>query len=173
MGLDGFALNVGDPTASYAIETTQLLFAAANGTDFKLFFSMDMTFSSDVSRFNNFFNTYLESPNYLKVGPDDKPLVSSFDGGNTDPSQWQQLKDTYNLYLMPDFDDYSNYYSDPSMFFDTWGNIISGVFDWESAWPTAGNTPQNVSTSPDIAVMQAADAAGKDFMIGRLQTTGN
>lgn len=43
MGLDGFALNIGDPTQSYVSDSLNDLFGyAAYVTGFKLFISMDL-----------------------------------------------------------------------------------------------------------------------------------
>ena len=44
--LDGFALNIGDPTQDYVATTLSYLFGHAAGTNFKLFVSMDLAESA-------------------------------------------------------------------------------------------------------------------------------
>ena len=164
MGFDGFALNVRLPNEDWAISCIDQLFAAAAGTGFKLFFSLDMNGNDDVSQFASLFSHFADNA-YLKVGDDARPFVSTFWGGHLGPEAWRGLKDEHNMYLVPSFDDIEGYYDDPQGFFARWGDIVDGAFNWETAWPAAGDTPANVSSTADEAFQQAAVAAGKDFMM--------
>jgi len=48
MGLDAFALNIGDPTAQYVSDALGYLFGYSAYRGFKLFISMDLWASGDV-----------------------------------------------------------------------------------------------------------------------------
>ncbi|KAL6862892.1 hypothetical protein ACO1O0_003131 [Amphichorda felina] len=164
MGFDGFALNVRLPNEDWAISCIDQLFAAAAGTGFKLFFSLDMNGNDDVSQFASLFSHFTDDA-YLKVGDDARPFVSTFWGGRLGPDVWKGLKDEHNMYFVPSFDDIEGYYDDPQGFFARWGDIVDGAFNWETAWPAPGDTPANVSSTADEAFQQAAVAASKDFMM--------
>ncbi|KAI0839316.1 glycoside hydrolase family 71 protein [Hypoxylon sp. FL0890] len=150
VGFDAFALNVGNPSAYWAKSTTQQLFDYASNKSFKLFFSFD--FYGD------------DHPAHLKYN--DLPVVSSYSGGSVGPDTWKNFKNSNNVYLIPNPESDGNYYSNPSGFFQSWGDSIDGVFTWETAWPDTSDTPVNVSSTKDQAVKSAADAAGKSYMMG-------
>lgn len=164
MGFDGFALNVGDPTADYATNCIDQMFTAAADTGFKLFFSLDMNGGNEPSTFSSLFS-HFDDEAYLKVGDDGRPFVSTFWGGTLSQDTWKSLKDEHNVYFVPSFDDASGYYDDPEGFFSQWGDVIDGAFNWETAWPEAEDTPANVSSTADAEFHKAAAAANKDFMM--------
>ncbi|KAJ5137789.1 hypothetical protein N7526_004022 [Penicillium atrosanguineum] len=167
-GFDGFALNTHTISASDTWNTNALnyLFAAAAGTNFKLFISFDMSWGLDVTQLAAFLAPYATQNAYYKVNG--KAFVSTYTGGTISNSAWQTgfiqpLTSTYGItpYFVPNFDDFSGY---PTGVFSSYP-ILSGVFSWESAWPSPGTTPANVSDSVDAAALQQAHAAGKVYMM--------
>lgn len=165
MGFDGFALNVREPTQPYAVDCINQIFAAAQGTGFKLFFSLDMNGHGDTAQFASIF-PHFEDEAYLKVGDGDgRPFVSTFWGGSLGPDPWRALKEEHNLYFVPSFDDIGGYYEDAPGFFERFGDVVDGAFNWETAWPPAEDRPANVSAEADARFNDAAAAVGKDFMM--------
>ncbi len=78
VGIDGFALNIGDWTGNPLYKTfTDLMFRAAQNTGprFKLFFSADQLGAQDAA---DMLLSYRNHPNYLHVG--NRPVLSSFGG---------------------------------------------------------------------------------------------
>lgn len=51
-----------------------------------------------------------------------------------------------------------------------WGNLVDGLFSWESAWPLVGDTDPSAigDVSSDMPVMQGAYSHNKGYMIGTL-----
>lgn len=49
-----------------------------------------------------------------------------------------------------------------------WGDLVDGLFSWEAAWPAVGDgsTSDAGSMSPDMDVIDGAEANSKDYMIG-------
>ncbi|KAI1325243.1 glycoside hydrolase family 71 protein [Xylariaceae sp. FL0255] len=171
-GIDAFALNQGDPSASWSLSTLQQLFTAAEATNgkFKLFFSFDTFQDGTVSDHVSPFLMYKGSSAYL-LGPNGLPVVSSY-GGYSLLSEWQSFKDQYSVYLIPNLDvagagDTSEYYTDPSSYLASYESIVDGYFSWESAWPqSTSGVPQNVSSTGDATVMSYAHSTGKTYMMG-------
>lgn len=165
MGFDGFALNTKEPNEWWATEAIDQLFAAAEGTGFKLFFSLDMNGHSDNSIFTSLFDGYFDQEAYLKVGDEQKPFVSTFWGGQLGQEAWSGMVNDYNLHFVPSFDDLDGYYEDPASFFEKWGDIVDGAFNWETAWPGGSGKPANVSSDDDADWHDAATDVQKDFMM--------
>ncbi|KAJ6131267.1 hypothetical protein N7523_001727 [Penicillium sp. IBT 18751x] len=167
-GFDGFALNTHTISSSDTWNTNALkyLFDAAAGTNFKLFVSFDMSWGLDVTQLAAFLAPYATQNAYYKVNG--QAFVSTYAGGTITNSAWQTefiqpLTSTYGIspYFVPDFDDFPGY---PTGIFSSYP-VLSGVFSWESAWPSPGTTPANVSDSVDAAALQQAHAAGKTYMM--------
>jgi len=86
--IDGFALNVGDPTQSFVFSTLHNLFDAANQQgNFKLYISMDVyasgaaCYSAKTScngpyDYASIFSWVLDQPSYYKA-PNGQPMISS------------------------------------------------------------------------------------------------
>lgn len=166
LGIDAFALNIGDATADWAISTVRQLFDHADNTDFKLFVSMDFYQSGDPNVYTELLNEYTTRPSYLTAGPNNYPVVSTFSVASFDPSTFQTWKqDVFNgeVYFLPNADTSAGY-EDPATWFQTWGDVVDGVFGWESAWPAPGDTPANVSDTVDTAVQNAAHDNSKTYM---------
>ncbi|KAK2755570.1 hypothetical protein FQN54_006510 [Arachnomyces sp. PD_36] len=172
VGLDAFAMNVGDPTAGWTNDTVQQLFAAAEGTEFSLFFSFDMFQYSTLADHVSLFNAYRDHPNYFVTGADNLPVVSSY-GGSGQPDDWASFKQSSEVYLIPNLDDGASgggstgpYYTDPAGELSEFNDIVDGYFSWESAWPASTGGPENISATGDQVVMEFAHNSGKDYMMG-------
>ena len=170
-GFDGFALNTHTISSSDTWNTDALnyLFAAASGTSFKLFISFDMSWGLNVSSLAAFLAPYASQSAYYKVNG--QAFVSTYTGGTISNSQWesgfiQPLISTYGItpFFVPDFDDFSGY---PTGVFSSYP-ILSGLFSWETAWPSPGTTLANVSANVDSAALREAHAAGKAYMMRTL-----
>lgn len=76
-------------------------YAAAQGTDMKLFISFDFAsgYPSSVSSVVNMVNTYASNANQFLV--DGRPLISSYEGGTLSASDWSSIKSQTDGYLMP------------------------------------------------------------------------
>ncbi|OBT71086.1 hypothetical protein VF21_09830 [Pseudogymnoascus sp. 05NY08] len=167
VGLDAFAVNVGAPGAEFSTITMQQLFDYARDKPFKLFFSFDFYAAGDIAAHQEFFNVWRNETAYLTYGPQNLPVLSTFSGGSLGPDVWRNFKETNNVYLLPNVEEgEADYYNNPTAFFQKWGGAIDGVFSWETAWPYASETPMNVTSEKDVAVKNAADAAGKSYMMG-------
>ncbi|KAI5925059.1 glycoside hydrolase family 71 protein [Camillea tinctor] len=166
VGFDAFALNVGAPDADWAKSTLQQLFDYARGKEFKLFFSFDFYANGDLSAHEKLYQAFKDQDAYLKYGAANLPVVSSYSGGAIGADAWRSFKNANNVYLLPNPEAAENYYSQPASFFQAWGDVVDGVFSWETAWPDAADAPTNVSSARDKDVKAAADAAGKTYMMG-------
>ena len=173
MGLDGFAMNVGAPGQDFAKSTVQQLFDAASssGGVFNLFFSFDLVADGSFQDHVNLWTQFSNHSNYLKGGPNNYPVVSSF-GGYDDFSSWQSFKQTYDVSLLPNLDsdfggqgDTSQYYTSPSDYLGEFVSIVDGFFSWESAWPPGSSAPANLSSTGDQAVLQFALQQNKTYMM--------
>ncbi|KAI1105562.1 glycoside hydrolase family 71 protein [Jackrogersella minutella] len=164
VGFDAFALNVGDPSADWALSTVQQLFDYADSKSFKLFFSFDFYGNGDINQHQALFVQFKDHAAHLQYN--NLPVVSSYSGGSVGPDTWKTFKTTNDVYLIPNPEADGNYYSNPTAFFQSWSDAIDGVFTWETAWPDTSDTPVNVSSTKDQAVKSAADAAGKAYMMG-------
>ena len=167
VGFDAFAMNVGAPTADWAINCTQSLFDHAAGTDFKLFFSFDLYQDGTVGDFVNLFNQFKDNDNYLKIN--DKPVVSTFGGYDHKADLQDFVNNSGGVFLMPNLDDGSGaggYYTDPSTTLGDFNAFVDGYFSWEASWPFGSDTPANVSDTGDQAVQQFAQSNQKAYMMG-------
>lgn len=166
MGFDAFALNVGSPSADWALNTTEQLFTYAASTGFKLFFSLDLGANPDLTQFYDLLDSYLDDDAYFKDTPNGFPMISTFNGGTLCAATWSSFRSLYNdIYFVADFDDGVDYYTSPSTLLSPLASSISGVFSWETAWPWTGTTPTNVSVTSDKLVQTAAKALEKSYMV--------
>ena len=176
MGLDAFAMNVGNPTASWALDCINDLFAAAATVKgFSLFFSFDLYQDSTLQDHITLFNQYKNHPNYY-IGPNGSPLVSSY-GGYNEMSAWASFKSSSSIYLLPNLDDSapgsgdtSSYYTNPSGELSGFNSIVDGYFSWESAWPQSAGGPVDEDDTGDQTVMSYAHSNGKTYMMGKKHT---
>lgn len=165
IGIDAFALNVGNATAWWALDTINQLFTAAKGTDLKFFFSMDLAQDSNAYDFVDLINKYIGDDNYYTY--DNKPFLSTFSAAGTGPSYWPDFlaELSTTVYFLPCFDDGLDYYTNFGSWLGAWKDIVDGVFSWETAWPSTSDTASNVSTSSDETIMTTAHDNDKTYMI--------
>lgn len=132
-GFDGFALNVGRDDWQPSRVTDA--YAAAKGTNFKLFLSLDMSSlpcasAADIKALQNWTSTYISNSNQLMYNG--KALVSTFAGegctyGGNYQSTWSAFKNGLNVHFAPAlFIDIANYQS------LSW---LDGAFSWNNGWP--------------------------------------
>lgn len=156
---------------AWSTEAVDSLFTAAEGTNFKLFFSFDMSHFTDPAQFLPILKQYVNHDGYYLY--DSKPFVSTFVGGqltfglSSPNAGWQSsfkaaLSDAgVDVFFVPDFDDTSGY---PDSFFDTF-TVVDGAFSWESAWPYMDAGFANVSDTVDSTMIEAAHNASKIYMM--------
>ncbi|PRP75351.1 putative kinesin K39 [Planoprotostelium fungivorum] len=186
-GIDGFAINTADWSAvSWAIPRCDKIWDAAEalGTDFKLFFSADMT-GSMVNNPNDVINMvsrYHNRTNTLKI--DGKVFLSTFVGQSAsfgrpspqegwqnavfDPLRSQGIEVYFIPFFAPDNDAQPGGPEMPyreeqiSSLIDRF-SFVDGLFQW-SAWPFFDGDFQTVSGSDDVAYTVATKKAGKSYM---------
>ncbi|GME60266.1 glucan endo-alpha-glucosidase agn1 [Neofusicoccum parvum] len=167
MGLDGFALNIGDPTGS---ETRVLLnnifdYAAGNHPEFKLFISMDLWSPKNLSDFDQILTDFLGHTAYYK-GSDGYPFLSTYGSGGFHEDLWYSWRDRWadKIYFVPDFADIMALQGTDG-WWDKWGGLIAGLFSWEAAWPQRGQ-----ASTPEIAAADEKPAwtreKNKAYMMG-------
>jgi glucan endo-1,3-alpha-glucosidase len=168
---DGFAMNLGNPNTNWTKSTVDQLFAAAEGTDFGLFFSFDTVQHRVLTDHFAFFEGYRDHPNYMRGGSDDLPIVSSY-GGHALTADWAHFKGGYSSYSGS-----RRYWAcsrrvgpvlyGPCGQLGEYLDIVDGFFSWESAWPRSIGGPENINSVGDEAVMSFAHEAGKAYMMGK------
>lgn len=178
MGLDGFSLNIGDPRQDFVRSSLDTMFGYAqnNHPDFKFFISMDLWAAGDteppqsVIDFVSLLKSYIDHPSYQR-GPEPEryPMVSTFADGGLQNYEWQAWRDAFDnhVFLIPDFDHTEGYWeSDPGWWW-YWGNIVDGLFSWESAWPyRAGYGGAYAGDiTPDVKVLEGATNHSRPYMI--------
>lgn len=168
MGLTAFALNIGSPTADWALDALNQLFTAAKANNFQLFFSLDLAQNKDAYAYSSLLNKYAGHDAYFKAGPNKLPFLSTFSAQGNDANYWTQFLGSFGqtkFYFVPNFDDTPNYFDDPGTWMNDWGQAIDGAFSWETAWPRNSDSPSNVSSVLDEKVLKAAHANGKTYMM--------
>ncbi|KAI0536786.1 glycoside hydrolase [Xylaria digitata] len=167
-GFDAFALNIGRPAEDWLKSAVKQLFDYADTRDdFKLFFSFDFYQTNDINTHAELYKQYADRSSYLRYGDANLPVVSSYSGGGIGIDAWKNFKTANNVYLIPNLEADGTYYSEPQTFFQNWGDVIDGVFSWETNWPDVSDSPGgNVSSARDQAVKTAADAVRKTYIMG-------
>lgn len=169
MGLDGFVLNIGDPTQQFVTTTLSYLFDYAATKSFKLFVSMDLSAlgaaGKTVDDYYGILSGFLGASAWYR-GPNGWPFLSTFGDGGLTNIQWAAFKQTYanDLYFVPDFDSTAGYYTADPGWWSYWGDIVDGVFSWESAWPLVGASNAG-DISLDEAVIAGTTSHGKTYMM--------
>ncbi|TAQ88748.1 hypothetical protein B7494_g2922 [Chlorociboria aeruginascens] len=180
MGLDGFALAIGDPSQAFVDESLGYLFGYANYRGFHLYFTLDVFAAGNAcsagmtgacggpSAYQTILQNYLGQASYY-WGPNDFPLISTHSSGGLTHDDWATWKSNYanQMYFIPDFDETEGYYSASDDWYSYWGDILDGLFSWEAAWPLyngfGGNYPGDIS--PDLPVLAGASAHSKGYMM--------
>ncbi|KAH7016391.1 glycosyl hydrolase family 71-domain-containing protein [Microdochium trichocladiopsis] len=151
MGIDAFALNVGQPDPDWSVDCVKRFFNAAQGTKLKIFFSLDLYATNDPERFRKMINDYLGHPNYYTVGPNNLPMLSHFSNGNGwTATSWNNFRESLKerTYFVPMFDQFPNYYTKPDAFWSSW------------------SVPSAASSHLDASLMRRAYREGKAYMTG-------
>ncbi|KAK8047157.1 hypothetical protein PG996_015221 [Apiospora saccharicola] len=168
MGFTAFALNIGQPSADWALDAINQLFTAAKANNFKLFFSLDLAQNKEAYAYSDLLKQYAGNDTYFKAGPNKLPFLSTFSAQGTDANYWTSFLGSFGttkFYFVPNFDDTPNYFDKPGTWMNDWGKAIDGAFSWETAWPRNSNTPSNVSSVQDESVLKAAHAKNKAYMM--------
>lgn len=180
MGLDGFALNIGDPFAEFLAVSLDNIFGYAEYRGFKLFFSLD-TYAAGNSCYSGrsgacrgplayeaLMKYRLVSPSWY-LGPNGFPLLSTYSSGGKQDDTWEQWKQDFaqRMFFIPNFDETSGYYTADPGWYAYWGGMVDGTFSWESAWPIrsgkGGRFPGDIS--PDLVVQKEMTQYNKSYMI--------
>lgn len=177
MGIDAFAINIGDSTGSWVSTALANLFPYAEQVGFKLFISMDVeaaaaactssgTSCGGPSDYQWIWDAYKGSSAYYQVNG--LPLISTFSSGGYESSTWTSWKSglANDMFFMPDFDETDGYYDAADGWWSYWGDVVDGIFSWESTWPEvdSGTTPGSVSR--DVTVLAGAKSNDKLYMAG-------
>jgi glucan endo-1,3-alpha-glucosidase len=170
LGIDAFALNMGSWTAGWSIDSVNKIFNAAQGTNMKLFFSIDTAQATDPTEWVTGIKNWTSHPNYYTY--EGKPFISTFSGatmtfGSSDPNDgWKSnvidplANAGIEVYFVPNFDNAANY---PNDFYSTF-SIANGAFGWETAWPEISAGHVNVSDAIDKQMISSRPD-GKTYMM--------
>ncbi len=69
------------------------------------------------------------------------------------------------MYFILDFDETSGSYEGAVGWYQYWGDLVEGLFSWESAWLVVDSTDEG-DMSKDVTFMAAATTHGKGYMVG-------
>lgn len=116
MGLDGFVLNIGDPTASYIWNTLDSLFgysAYEYPTSFCFLISMDVKYAVGYgpADYEQYFSYFLDNSVYCTGGANDYPMITTFSSGGLSNTDWQAWKTSLDqsIYFIPNIDGESKF----------------------------------------------------------------
>ncbi|KAI0086496.1 glycoside hydrolase [Irpex rosettiformis] len=176
-GIDGFALNIGTDEWQPKQVASAYAAAQASGTDFKLFFSFDMSVipcasPDDAATLRNYIKTYANHPNQLKYNG--RSFASTFAGENckfgqdTAVNGWKtqfvqhpELSGENAVYFVPSF------FIDPATFKD-YSGVMHGAFNFNSGWPISLTTQ---SANSDLSSVGANLFSSVKATIGTIVNT--
>jgi glucan endo-1,3-alpha-glucosidase len=128
-------LNVATPKTD-TDSTIVNAFAAAEAANFHLFFSFDYLGGAGPWTANDIetvLGTYKSSPAHLRTGPNNLPMVSTFEGPDN-AGDWQGISASVGgIFFVPDWSS-----AGPSQI-NSHGSIVNGAFSW-GMWPADPNT---------------------------------
>lgn len=179
LGLDGFALNVGDPTPSYVRQTFDYMFdyARDNHPDFKLFISLDLwaegnAFNAvEIDQYSDLLRDFLGHDAWL-LGPNGHPFISTYSSGGMTNTEWIAWKEEWAnaIYFVPDIDDTAGYNTSDPGWWAYWGDTVDGVMSWETAWPKPGiEAAGNIDT--DMVIITGTYEHRKSYMMRKFTTS--
>ncbi|KAK0206918.1 glycosyl hydrolase family 71-domain-containing protein [Desarmillaria ectypa] len=132
--VDAIALNIGND--GWQLSRITDAYAAAVGTNMKLFISFDYTaFACDVSKTISYINQFKSHPNQFYYNG--QVMVSSYSGDCLGAGGWQTIKYSTNAYLMPFIWGLEGSFGSTWSFLDSW-------LCWGCAWPQ-GNYDKSTS----------------------------
>jgi glucan endo-1,3-alpha-glucosidase len=168
LGVSAFALNVGEPDAEWCQSAIKQLFDAADGTNFKIFFSLDLYARPDPYAFSALIEKYASHPSYYLAGPRSAPFLSTFSDAGWGVDKWATFLESLGTkpHFVPMFDQAAGYYTDPEAFWQAWGPVLDGSFSWEQSWPSTSDVHKNVTSAVDQQLMAVNHARDKDYMMG-------
>ncbi|KAJ7514300.1 hypothetical protein O6H91_23G037800 [Diphasiastrum complanatum] len=170
-GIDAFALNTAVWDDEYQTRADNI-YQAATGTDFKLFFSADLSGGLTAQNLQTMLTRYAHQDAQLYY--QSKQFFSTFIGqdtvfsGYSDPlSSWRDgvLQPAGgNIFFVPFFVTDGSQSSVASVL-SKFNSIIDGLFAWDtSAWPYFNGDYNNPSAADDMAYLAACRTAGKLYM---------
>ena len=166
LNITAFALDITNPTDSWATDALTYLFDAAQSGHFHLFFSLDNAAVKDLAQFDTHLQNFLGHDAYYKSGPDNHPVVSTFGEGNHGVDVWKDFRTKYaDITFIPNFDNLTTYYTDVSSTLTPYLSLLDGVLNWDTAWPPSQATPNPppASTKRDIDAQNFLAGNGKAF----------
>lgn len=164
-GFDGFALNMGRD--DYQPRSVDYAYQAAQGKNFKLFFSFDMTSfpcgsTGDADRLADLTAKY--AGNSAQAKYNNKVLVSSFAGENCQFGKGS-VQDGWNYFREQVKKRNIDIYFLPAHFAktDTFGssNWFDGVMNWNGQWPSSNANPNLDSDNQYLSAL-----GGRGYMAG-------
>lgn len=176
LGIDGFVLNAAAWSTEPIYQTrTANMFAAAQqlGTNFKLFFSLDLCCSLSVTDSIAMMTKYGAHPNYFTYN--DKRVVTTFVGQGQGLTFWQAFRAAVpSLYFVPNFaSTVGNFLDTSNLNFNApsstqinydystwWSSVVDGL-----AYFTVGAMPANLASSGE-AYAQVMSSKGKAYFAG-------
>lgn len=131
MGLDGIALNVGDPIQPFVRQTFNYMFdyTRDNHPNFKLFLSMDLWASgaskkglSPIDDYHSLLADFMGHSAWLRYGPNNLPFLSTFSDGGYHNDTWMNFRQEWgnSIYLVPNFDGTQGYYENHPAWWEYW-----------------------------------------------------
>ncbi|KAF4958030.1 hypothetical protein FSARC_11127 [Fusarium sarcochroum] len=174
VGIDGFSLNIGKPNPDFVRSTMNDMFDFAAGQDFGLHISMDVWAAGDVPDkkgvpdYKSLFVDFLGHAAYER-GSNGFPMVTTFADGGTNNKTWEDWRDQFanEVFLIPNLDGIPGYWEWNEGWWEHRGNVVDGLFTWESAWPlrkgVGGAFPGDIA--PDLPLMKGCEANDKKYMI--------
>ncbi|RMJ16036.1 hypothetical protein CDV36_004309 [Fusarium kuroshium] len=175
MGLDGFSLNIAKPDRSFVRSTMNDMFDFAAGQDFGLHISMDLWAAGDkpdpkgIPDYKSLFVDFFGHPAYER-GANGFPMVTTFSSGGSDNLTWEDWRDQFaqKVFVIPNLDAIPGYWEFHPGFWEHWGQVVDGLFSWESAWPLregkGGAFPGDIG--PDMPLINGMKEYKKKYMIG-------
>ncbi|KAJ6585011.1 glycoside hydrolase [Mycena capillaripes] len=176
-GLDGFALNVG-PDDFQATQTSNAFQAAeALGTNFKLFFSLDMSVLpcatvDDGAALRARVTNFATRPNYLQRNG--LAFVSTFAGesctfGQDNVADGWRTQFTQHPDLQGKMQFVPSFFIDPATF-TNFGGVMDGAFNFNSGWPIQVTTDFANGISTNLAGAAPDGANALNNLIGATDT---
>ncbi|KAJ7489019.1 glycosyl hydrolase family 71-domain-containing protein [Mycena latifolia] len=171
-GIQGFSLNIADPSKDFVASTLAYMFAYAPTVGFHLHISMDIWASGDSAGghpeiYDDLLAQYMHVSGYFTMNG--LPYVTTFSDGGLTNTLWNSWRSNLgsSIYFCPDFDGTTGYTSGADGWWYYWGDSLDCVLSWEAAWPvrsgqTAGSASQG-SIEIDLAVLDSAVERGKQY----------
>lgn len=118
----------------------------------------------DIDKYHDLLRDFKGHDAYLK-GPDGKSFVSTFSSGGLHDTHWSAWRESWNdeIYLVPDFDDTAGYNTSDPGWWGYWGDLVQGVFSWETTWPKVGI--ETYSDDIDQIVIDGTYKHVKSYMV--------